>query len=272
MTGRWLELVGGPVRASWRAGLGWAAAFVLLVVSTVAFWPAFEGSPAMTSGIMQMLDQVPGGMLDAFGLRDFNTAAGYLRGGLYEVIVPLMLAAAGVQLASSATAGEEDAGRLELLVAQPVSRSAFFSSRALGVLAWILGIAVVVLVSQLASDAVFDLQIAGDRIVATVVLCTLLGLAHAGLALAIAGLTPRPGLVLTAGLGVALVGYLVAALFPLSDPLSSWSGLSPWDWALGGDPLTNATEGWRYVALAVPAVLLALVGVAGFNRRDVRSA
>ena len=74
------------------------------------------------------------------------------------------------------------------------------------------------------------------------------------------------------GLGLALAGYIVAALFPLSDVLEAWAWLSPWDWALGGDPLFHATEAWRYVALAGAAAVLVVVGVIAFARRDVRSA
>jgi ABC-2 type transport system permease protein len=68
------------------------------------------------------------------------------------------------------------------------------------------------------------------------------------------------------------VGYLVAALFPLSDLLEVWAWLSPWDWALGGDPLANPTEGARYVALAGSTAALLLLGGIAFARRVVRSA
>jgi ABC-2 type transport system permease protein len=81
-----------------------------------------------------------------------------------------------------------------------------------------------------------------------------LGRCYAGLALAIAGFVARPGLVLGIGLGAALVGYLIAVLFPLSDALEGFARLSPWDWALGGDPLANPTEPLRYVALLIPGV------------------
>ncbi len=266
--GRWAELIGGPFRATWRAGAAWAITFVLLVVSTVAFWPAFKGSAAIDAAFQTL----PQGLLQAFGLEDFASPAGYLRGGLYEIIVPLMFAAAGVMFANSAIAVEEDAGRLEILVAQPVTRHAFMVARSLAVGGWLVVLALVVLLSQIASDAVFDLEIAGARIVTTIVLCTLLGAFYAGLAIAIAGAVARPGLVLSVGLGLALVGYLVAALFQLSDVLASWSWISPWEWALGGDPLVNPAEAWRYAALAVPAVLFALAGVVAFNRRDIRSA
>ena len=64
----------------------------------------------------------------------------------------------------------------------------------------------------------------------------------------------------------------MAALFPLSDVLAPWRQVSPWDWALGGDPLVNAAEPWRYAALAIPSVVLASVGIVAFDRRDIRSA
>ncbi|MGD0247773.1 MAG: ABC transporter permease, partial [Candidatus Limnocylindrales bacterium] len=61
-------------------------------------------------------------------------------------------------------------------------------------------------------------------------------------------------------------------LFPISEPLKPLAHLSPWDWALAGDPLVNPTEAWRYAVLAVPAVGLTLLGIFLFSRRDVRAA
>jgi len=264
---RWLELVGGPFRASWRAGVGWALVFVLTVVSTVAFWPAFKGSTALTDA-MKVLPQA---VLEAFGLQDFASPAGYLRGGLYEVIVPLMFAAAGVMFANSATAAEEDAGRLELFVGQPVGRRPIMVGRSIAVAAWLTILGLIVLVAQLLSDAVFDLEIGAAKIVSTVALCGLLAGFYAGLALAVAGLVGRPSPVLAVGLALAIVGYLIAALFPLSDVLEPWTRASPWEWALGGDPLVNDPELWRYAALALPGLALAAVGVLAFDRRDIRS-
>lgn len=265
---RRLEVVATPFVASWRAGVGWSVAFALMVVSTVAFWPAFQGS----DGLQEVLAQLPPGMLEAFGLEDLASPAGYLKGGLYDVVIPLMFAAAGVMFSNSMTAAEEDSGRLELWLTQPVTRSAVFGGRVIAMLAWLVVLALVVLASQLVSDIAFGLRIGDGPIVATVVLCTLLGAVFAGVAIAVAGLTARPGLVLAIGLVLALVGYLVAALFPLSDALATWAGLSPWDWALGGDPLVKPTDVVRPVALAAAAGALILGGGIAFARRDIRSA
>jgi ABC-2 type transport system permease protein len=61
-------------------------------------------------------------------------------------------------------------------------------------------------------------------------------------------------------------------LFPLSDPLEPFSSLSPWKWALGSDPLVNGAEPWRFAALLLPSFAFVALAVAGFVRRDVRSA
>ena len=54
--------------------------------------------------------------------------------------------------------------------------------------------------------------------------------------------------------------------------LAPWREIAPWGWALGGDPLVNGAEIWRYLLLGGPAVLLAFVGALAFERRDIRSA
>jgi beta-exotoxin I transport system permease protein len=264
----WLELVSIPLRSLRRAGIGWGVALALLIGATVAFWPAFKG----TSAISQAFDQMPQGLVQALGLQDFATPAGFLRGNLYELLVPLLLAGAAVAMANGQTASEEDAGRLELYLSQPVSRTASWLGRVVALAVWLAIIALIVFVAQLAFDALVDLHIATSLVVATIALCTLLALLHGCLAFALAGWLPRPALVLAIGVVVAVAGYMIAALFPLSDLLAPWRHISPWDWALGGDPLVNATAAWRYVALAVPAILLAALGLIGFRRRDIRAA
>jgi ABC-2 type transport system permease protein len=256
------------MRASRRSAIAWVLSIGALVVVTVAFWPAFKD----TSGLEDLIDQLPPGLIEAFGLQGFGTPAGYLRGNLYDILVPLLLGWASIAFANGLTAVEEDAGRLEIVLAQPVSRGAAFAGRATAVFSWTALLTASVAVFQVASDAAFGLEVAIDRLLVTVVLCGLLGLLHGSLALAIAGVLPRPPVVLGVPLAVLIGGFVVAALFPLSDELRPWAGLSPWDWALGSDPLVNAAEAWRFAALAVPAIVLAAVGLAGFVRRDVRSA
>lgn len=262
------ELAAVPLRGARRASIIWALSLAGLIVVTVAFWPSFRDEP----GLGDLINGMPQPLIDAFGLADFGTPAGFLRGNLYAVLVPLMLTIAAVLLMNGQTATDEDAGRMEAYLAQPVRRTSIFAGRVVGVAVWLVGIGLVMLIGQLVADQAFDLQIGTDRVVETIVLCLLLAALHAGLAALIAGWNGRPGVVLGVGMGIAVAGYVVQALFPISDILAPWRHASPWDWALGGDPLTTATEAWRYVALGVPAVALAILGALLFARRDVRAA
>ena len=101
MNGAYLELALGPLRQMRRSLLGWGIGLGALVAVTVAFWPAFRGS----SGISEAIDQLPSGVIDAFGLAGFGTPAGFLRGNLYEFIVPLLLAIAAVAAANGVHGG-----------------------------------------------------------------------------------------------------------------------------------------------------------------------
>ena len=245
----------------------WAFGLASLVAATLAFWPAFRGS----SGISQALDQLPSGVVSALGLANFGTPAGYLRGNLYEFFLPLLLAGAAVAFVNGQTAGEEASGRLELWLAQPVDRRSRLPGsghrRAHRALVLLLVLAVV----QLGIDAVVDLRIDAGYLLSTILLCAAARpRSMAALAFAIAGASgPSRRSSWAIGVGLAIAGYLVAALFPLASVLEPWRHISPWDWAFGGDPLEHATDAWRYAALAIPTILLTAVGLIAVARRDV---
>jgi ABC-2 type transport system permease protein len=231
-------------------------------------WPAFKGN----TSIDEAMNNLPAGVVQAFGLEGFGTPAGFLRANLYDFFIPLLMAGAAVGFANSLTSSQEDGGRLEIILAQPVTRQAIFLGRTLAALAWILIITVVTALIQFGSDALFDLQIGTDKLLATLVLCGLLAAFMGGLTFAVAGLVGKPSMALGVGLFVAMGGLIVSALFPLSSALAEFAHASPWDWAFAGDPLLNGTELWRYLVLAVPAVAMAMFGIWAFARRDVAAA
>jgi len=266
--GRRLELLAVPLRALRRSGTVWALSMASLIAMTVAFWPAF----AAEADLAKIIDALPKEVIDAFGLADFGSPAGFLRGNLYAVIVPLLVAVAAVMFTNGQTAGEEDAGRMELYLAQPVSRQAVFIGRLAASFLWLAVVSLVMLAAQLASDAIFGLRIGSDRLVETTALCLLLAAWYGGLVALVAGWAARPGLATGIGIGLVVAGYVVMALFPISDVLEPWRHVSPWDWALGGDPLVNRAEPWRYLALGVPALAMAGAGTILFGRRDVQAA
>ncbi|MGH2464284.1 MAG: ABC transporter permease subunit [Candidatus Limnocylindrales bacterium] len=263
-----IELVAIAIRAMRRAIFWWSLGLAAIVAVTVAFWPAFKGS----SGISSAIDQLPGGLVQALGLENFDTPAGYLRGNLYDLLIPLLLAFAAITLAVGQTAGEESNGRLELLLSQPLDHRLVFIARAIAVLIALIVMTAVMAVTQVVVDGLVGLQIDSALLLPTIVLCALLGLLHGGIALAVAGRSARPPTAMGLAAVIAFAGYIVAALFPLVSSLAAWRQLSPWSWAFGGDPLLTQTDPWRYLALALPAIALTALGVELFGKRDIAAA
>ncbi len=262
------EMLTLPVRALRRATFWWALGLAAMVALTMAFWPAFKSTPF----VQDAMDMIPPALAKAFGVEDILSPEGYLRGNLYAILVPLLLVFAAVMFVNGQTAAEEAAGRLEIYLSQPVDRRLLFLGRAWAAAVGVALICAAVLVTQVISNAIVEIQVDVGRLTTTVILSGLLALLHGAISFAVAGTRARPSLVLASGTTVGIAGYLVAALFPLSPDLADLRHLSPWDWALGGDPLLHGAEAWRYLALIAPTALLAALGAWAFGRRDVAAA
>ncbi|MFC7482815.1 hypothetical protein ACFQX7_26395 [Luedemannella flava] len=128
-----------------------------------------------------------------------------------------------------------------------------------------------VLLIQLGANAIWDLDTSVSRLTATVALCALTGLVSVGATALAAGVSAQPAVATAAGVGVAVAGYVISALFPLREGWEDLQYLAPWNWALGGEPLTSDTDVWRYLAPLALSVVLATTGVICFNRRDVHA-
>ncbi|MFE0701047.1 ABC transporter permease subunit [Streptomyces sp. NPDC058872] len=260
-------LTTGALRALRRSWLTWAVSIIALIVLTTAFWPAFENSPDMSD----LTASMPEGLVQALGIGDLGSPEGFLWGNLYALLVPLLMAVAAASFTTTLTARQEESGQYELLLTQPVSRTAVLTSRALAVLAATLALGLTVFLVQWIADLIWDLGTSVSRLLSTVVLCALTALVAAAASLVTAAVTSRPSAALGAGVGLTVAGYVVSALFPLREGWKDFQYLSPWNWALGGEPLTHAAEWWRYAAPVGLALLLAVLAPSLFDRRDVHA-
>ena len=150
---------------------------------SVAFWPSLEGTSALTD-----ITKSSQSLMEAFGVQDLATAAGYLDGQMYALMLPLLLSGLAIAATSALTAGDEDAGRLELVHALPVSRTAVWLARmgaAAIVLAAVTVLTAVVVALSLGPFSLEDVSV--SRIVVATLACGALGLFHGSVAYAGAG-------------------------------------------------------------------------------------
>ena len=87
----------------------------------VAVYPSVRDNPALN----KMVESYPEALKasSAFGGNvDYASGAGYLSSELFSFMVPLLLLVAAIGAGARATAGEEERGTLDLLLANPISR------------------------------------------------------------------------------------------------------------------------------------------------------
>jgi ABC-2 type transport system permease protein len=260
-----VELVGRTLRTLRRQVLWWMLGIALLMLTTASAWPSLEGSDAL-DGFDDM-----GAILEAFGATDLASPSGYLDGQMYALMLPLLLSGMAITVATGATSGDEDAGRLELLHALPISRRSVWLSRFAAAVLGVLAVATVAAVGMVAVRPAFSLEEvpAGRMVLATAgasalaVLCGAVGYAAGGLGAA-------RGRAAGIGVLVLVASYVMAFIAPLSDALDGLQAWSPWDLALGQQPVSEGIGATGVaIVLAVTALLVA-VGTAGVERRDIR--
>lgn len=252
-----------------RSAQWWTLGIVVLAVLNAAFWPTLEGTEALADLERSLSPELQ----KAFGAQNLGTEAGYLDGQVYALLLPALLSGVAIAGVTALTAGDEGAGRLELLHALPVSRQALWTSRFGSVVLVLAAVTAVVAAVVVASLYAFSLSEAGiGPVLAATGACAALAVFHAAVAYAAGGVGLSRGTAVGMGILVLLAGYVCNFLFPLSDTLDGARRLSPWYWAIGDQPVTNGVSVPSNLLLVGVAVVLVALGTLAAARRDVRGA
>jgi ABC-2 type transport system permease protein len=255
------------VHDQWRIVLGWAA--------FCAIWPAMYIGLYPSIGkfvdLQHIMDQLPPAMKQLLSLTDagIGTPTGFLNVELFTFISPLLILAYTVAIGSSATAGEEERGTMDLLLANPVPRwrivvdkaiAMVLGSIVIGVTMW-LGAAIGATLAKVD----LDLRLVAQALTSVV----LLGLAFGMFAMALGSITGRRMTSAAIALMVAIASFFLNAFGLLVDWLGPWRPISPFYHYIGNDPLTNGLDIAHAGVLAGIAVVSAVVAVFAFERRDL---
>ena len=261
------ELLARGLHALRRSTLWWLVSIVAFVVLNLAFWPSLEGSETL-EGLEDM-----GSLLEAFGAQNLASPGGYLDGQVFALMLPLLLSGMAIAQVSLLTAGDEDAGRLELLHALPVSRRAVWLTRWSACGAALAAVTVAVAAVVTVCLPVFSFEGVGvGSVVAATVACALLACFHAAVAYAAAGAGSPRGRAVGIAVGVLVAGYVVSFVLPIADSLRGARRWSPWYWAIGEQPVFEGVSVLRLGLLAGITAALVAIGTRGIEGRDIRSA
>jgi ABC-2 type transport system permease protein len=265
---RFPVLLNAGLRALTRSATVWVIAAAIFTVVNLAFWPSLEGSRALDE-----LGNLSDDMLDAFGAGAIATPAGYLDGQLFALMLPVLLSAMVITHVTALTSGDEDAGRLELLQALPVTRRTLWLSRYTSSLILLIGVAAAVagLVAVLLPLFSFE-GVAVTRVALATLACTELAALHGSVAFAAGGIGVPRSRAVTIAVSVLVIGYVLDFVVPIAAPLRWARRLSPWWWTIGRQPVTDGIHVTGLLLVLVVGGALVLGALRVLDHRDLRGA
>lgn len=243
----------------------WSIAIAAIGVLYAAFYPLMRG-PDMQA----VIDAYPQELLDALGFTDITSPAGYIGSTTYGILGPILVIIFAGSMGTRAIAGEEDEGRLDVLLSHPVERWQVVLHRAAAMALALALAGLVLFVAMLAISGQAEItEIGPTNLAAASVQLVLLGFFFGSLGLAAGALTGSRGIAWGVVAILAVASYLANTLGPSVDWLEWTQQVSPFHWFSGGAPLSN---GWQLGDAAIllgASVVLVAIAVVGFARRDV---
>ena len=259
------DLFAKTVRDLRTSTIGWSLGLGLLAALTAAVYPSVRDNEALQA----YYDSLPEAARTLTGGGDFTTVAGFFQTEIFSYL-PLVLAVFTVGKAAALTLGEEEEGTMDLVLAQPVERWRLFLARAAGLgasLVLVLAFVGAVLAAVGAAIGLTGREIAG--LAAWCLLAALPATVYGSAALAAAGFSHRRRTAILAGTFVAVGSFLLNGLAPLADWLSGFQDVSPHHWYIVNDPVSASFSLWGLARLVPGTLALVLVGVVGFQRKNI---
>jgi ABC-2 type transport system permease protein len=252
-----------------RRSLAWCAVgMLLLAIMYTALYPSIKD-------VYSQMDQFPEDILKAFGLEgigDLGTASGYLQVELFSFMGPIVVIAFGAVLGVGAIASSERSGEMELLLANPISRTTVVVQRFLAMLAFIVLLSGV-LWFGLVVGTPFDVWPGLNQwnLIEAVLSLIFLGWAFGSLALALSAITGSSGLSYAIVVAIALTTFILNSFSQIIPDLEGMKWVSPFYYYTGSNPLTDGLNWWHALVPLGITVTAFAISLFAFNRRDLKS-
>lgn len=260
-----MNLLGIQFRMERAGVIGWSVGLFVLALAVGASYSAINEDAAQWEELLENF----GGLEDAFGVDSLTSPDGYFRSNSVA-FYPLLLGIYGGLAATKLTAGAQEQGRLDHVLARPVSRLRylFTSAGALGV-----GQVVILLAAGLGGLFGYVAADQDGEAVAGVFVMTLevlpIALAHLALAILAGTLMDRRTTANAVVMGVVVGGFALDIIGKLVEDLDWLEYVTPYGW-WGRSDWYNAEVDGLYLVASILVLLAAMVGAAfRFDNKDL---
>lgn len=226
---------------------------------------------ALKGVLSDLMSAMPEGLLAIVGSVDMSTPAGWFHGELFSMVVPGAIGAITIMMGARALAGEEKSQTMDLLLVNPIKRSRVVIEKSIAVLsmAFLLGFAT--FAGTAAGSLLGGLDISMLNIAGAAAQAFAFGFFLGAVALVGGAVTGNVKAAAYVGIGVGLVGFVIASYFPVSANLAEWARVSPFYYYAQNQPLSNGISWTNMGVLLGAGVLAVAASVLFFERRDIRN-
>jgi ABC-2 type transport system permease protein len=248
--------------------IGWGLGMAAYGGFIVAF---YESSKGLQDQFTAMLENYPPEILAFFGGMDnLFTPQGYLHTYMFSIL-PLVLGIFAVFVGAGLLAGDEEKGTLDLVICHPVSRTALFFGRFLGLMLAQVLVLVIMWVGSVIPLGSSSLQVTAWDL--ALPMLSLLGMmaAFTGLGLLLSMLLPSSRIAAMTGSVILFVSYIATTMGIMNPELELVVKFSPLTYYQGARSIGGMEWGWFAGQVGI-ALLLGLVAWVLFLRRDIRIA
>lgn len=248
--------------------LGWGLGLGLL-----GYWmfDIYETMFGMEVDLMQLMAAFPEEMLAFFGGADVNIfePAGFLHLEFFSYI-PLILGIVAVSGATGLIVKMEEQGSLELILAQPISRSAVFWGKLLAFLMTFILILAIIwggFALGLAGTDSFDLTQA--QLIRPFISLFAVLLVFLSLALMLSMILPTSGSAAMVTNILLIASFFITSLAHIEDRLESLNAFSPLRYYQGGNALNGLNVEYLLILFGSALVFIGIAWLL-FEKRDLR--
>jgi ABC-2 type transport system permease protein len=236
--------------ALWGIGLGLYAALVLATANQT---------------LEPLRDVIQNAGWIALIVGNMATVEGYMSYSLFTFLPVMFTIYALLQV--NAWAEDEEEGRMETLISEPLPRWRHLIPRYVAFALSLLVIVIIIGVCLWITSAATNTPLAINRAIWALLATLPPALVVLGLGLAIATWAKRPGLALPVTSALVAVMFVLDLFAPVFDLPEAVVNLSIFH--LYGTPLTEGIKWGSMIVLSAAALMLSGVSVVGFQRRDI---
>ncbi len=261
-TGTFGALAAYMMRLQIKSVLIWGGVLGAYAAAMVASYLSF-GDPEQME---QLLSAYPEGMLEAFGITDMSTIEGYLSSQIFNLI-PLAVAFFPILALSSAIAGSEERGTIDVLLGNPIPRWQLVVASFVATAASLLAIVAIMGGLMYGTALLTDIELDFTASVEAVLSLWPISIFFGGLALLCSAVFHRRALAIAVPGFVLLAMYLADTLGRVSEELEAYRDFSVFYYY--GAAITDGIDWPSFFGVSGAAVFFALLAVVAFRRRDI---